>query len=472
MSGQDKLVLALDQGGHASRALVYDHEGSCLGQAEVAIATHTPAADRVEHDSEEMVDSVRRAATEALKQAAPGQWPLIAGLACQRSSIVCWQGDAGKPLSPVISWADRRAAALVQPPPLAAEEISQRTGLVANAHYGASKFRWCLDHLDSVQQARGEGDLRMGPLAGFLLQRLLRERPFVVDRINAARTLLMNLDDLAWDADLCHAFGVPETLLPRLHNDSHAFGTLELDGHRLPLRLCTGDQSAALFAHGAPAEDTLYINAGTGAFIQSRLPPYQTLAPAGLLTTLCHIDEKGPLYMAEGTVNGAGRALDWLAERLHCTLPELLALARETDTDAAIFLNGLGGLGSPFWRSDFPTAFVETKSRAAQALGVLQSIAFLLMENLRPMKTARHRRMLFSGGLSNIDMLCQWLADLSGLPVQRMEDHEATARGLCCLLGQSPPPAREEKRFIPGANPKLETDYRNWRQIMTQTLTQ
>ena len=167
-----------------------------------------------------------------------------AGLATQRSSIVCWDRVSGQALSPVISWQDRRAHEWLTRFALHAEEIHATTGLMLSAHYGASKLRWCLDHLPAVAQAQSEGRLAFGPLASYLVFRLTEERTLAVDPANAARTLLWNIKTLNWDEGLLHLFSIPASALPPCVPTRHHFGHLVAAGQRIPLALVSGDQSA------------------------------------------------------------------------------------------------------------------------------------------------------------------------------------------------------------------------------------
>jgi glycerol kinase len=307
----------------------------------------------------------------------------------------------------------------------------------------------------------------MGPLASFLLFRLLEEKPLVADPANAARTLLWNLRTLDWDPWLLELFGIPLESLPRCVPTRHAFGTLRANGHRIPLTIATGDQSAALFALGMPSADTAYVNIGTGAFMQravSQLPD----AP-GLLSGVVYRDADRAVYVLEGTVNGAGAALrwaeqEWGLEDVEAQLPAWLARAG----DIPLFLNGIAGLGAPFWVADFASRLIGDGEPWQKVCAVVESVVFLLQTNLEVMQkiSPAPGRMLVTGGLAQLDGLCQRLADLSGLPVYRPAEHEATARGTAYLLAGFPENWPEEKPgdlFTPKPNPELMQRYKDWR---------
>ncbi|MEO8224090.1 MAG: FGGY family carbohydrate kinase, partial [Gammaproteobacteria bacterium] len=394
--------LALDQGGHASRALVYGSRGSVLAEAAVPIRTERTPDGHVEHDPEELVASLQAAIDAACRQLPPGSRLRAAGLATQRSSMVCWQRASGAALSPVISWQDRRNAAWLTRLAPQAGRIRALTGLVLTPHYGASKMRWCLDHLPAVQAARAAGNLVMGPLASFLVSRLVAGRPLLADPANASRTQLWALATRDWCPELLELFGIEAHLLPQTVPSRHPWGNLETPLGPVALAVVTGDQSAVPFAFGPLDPTTAYVNLGTGAFVQravtGQLPEAPRLLVSVVWSTATHVD-----YLLEGTVNGAGSALDWLAGQEGAVLPDLLAdaeAARDAGEIPPLFINGVSGLGAPFWASGLESRFVGPGSRGARVLAVLESIAFLLQANLEELQPhgSPLARLLVTGG--------------------------------------------------------------------------
>ncbi len=232
---------------------------------------------------------------------------------------------------------------------------------------------------------------------------------------------------------MLEAVGIPRDVLPRPVPSRHDYGVIDAEGTRIPMTVCTGDQAAALFAAGPPDPDTVYVNLGTGAFLQR--PGLTGPAPPGLLRSVCWQSGEDVLEVVEGTVNGAGAALSWLAASIGITEQVLIEEAPgwlDTVADPPLFANGVGGLGSPFWLPDAPVMFDREASVAGQTVAVLESIVFLIQTNLERMGTPA--RIAVSGGLSRLDGLCQRLADLALIPVMRLDDFEATARGVARLL--------------------------------------
>jgi glycerol kinase len=467
----DGLVLALDQGSHATRAVLFDCAGNELAQAHVPVGTRREGDDRVEQDPEELVRSLRTALADVGEGRDPAQ-VLAAGLATQRSTVVAWSRSSGRALTDAISWQDRRNAAWLARLAPVAGQVRSITGLPLSPHYGASKLRWCLDHVPAVQRAAVAGDLAFGPLSSYLLARLVEERPCVVDPANASRTLLYDTASLQWSPDLLRLFDLESGHLPTCVPTRHAFGRVPCAGQRIPLTACTGDQSAAAFALGEPRADCALVNVGTGAFIQ-RLTPAGAPLPDGILRSVVCADADGLLTSHEGTVNGAGSALDWLRERVALDVDRgLVALAaREPLTgDLPLFVNGVGGLGAPFWLTDFPCEFVGDGDEAAQLAAIVESIAFLLCTNLERLQRSEPlRRIRISGGLSRNDYLCRCIAALSRLAVERPAAVEATARGVAFLAAGRPASWRAvpiEHTFNPVHAAALESRYARWRDAM------
>lgn len=467
----EPLFLALDQGGHSSRALVFSAAGELVAAARRAVATHYPHPGWAEQDADALADSLRTAAAEAIRSLGADAARLhAAGLATQRSNCVCWNRRSGMALSPAISWQDRRAQQWLEGLTVTAAEVRARTGLYRSPHYGAGKLRWCLDHLPDVRAAAATGDLACGPLASFLIHHLLQERPCLVDPANAARTLLWNLAARDWDAELLGAFGIGRSLLPSCAGTRHAFGTLAVGSRTLPLRVLTGDQSAALFADGRPRDDTVYVNLGTGAFLQRPVAGVPR-PPAGLLASIVYADQSRADYVLEATVNGAGSALDWVRD--HLGIHDIEARLQDwlqREGGIPLFLNGIAGLGSPWWDAHFVSRFIGTGEPWAQAVAVAESLVFLIAENLRLLQGGTPaQRIQVSGGIAQLDGLCQRLADVSGSPVVRSAQPEATARGLAWLLADAEGlgwAAEGGDLFVPQAHPACQYRYAQWREAM------
>jgi len=470
-----RLFLAIDQGTHSSRALVFDARGGIVARGEREIALVRPQPDWAEQDGEEIVASVHAAVAQAVAELGPRAAEVeAAGLSSQRASCVCWDRVTGAPLSPVFSWQDRRMHAWIDALQAHGDDVHRRTGLFLSPHYGASKLHWALDHLPQVAQALEAGRLAWGPLASFLAFRLLGERPLAADPQCAARTQLWNLQTRDWDPELLRLFDLPAGCLPASALTCRHWGTLACGGIEVPLRAVNGDQSAAVFAFGWPEADSAYVNIGTSAFVQRAL-----LRPPGhvprQLTGIILDDGGTTVYMVEGNVNGAGAGLEWLSAKLGIDdLTARLPAWLERPAPPLLFLNGIAGLGGPFWQARFDSRFVGDDAEPWQrAVALVESIAFLLQANVEHMApyVPPLARIRVSGGVSRLDGLCRRLASLNGVPVHRRDDPEASARGIAYLAAGRPAQwhaGAAEDVFEPRPDPALHDRYRCWRALMAQ----
>ena len=466
------LVIAIDQGGHASRAFAFDVEGNEVAQAFSPIQTTRQGEDRVEHDPFEIVASIRLALNELERKLGRDVERVVcAGLATQRSSIACWDGVRGVPLAPVLSWQDRRNNALIEQLGPHAAEIQRATGLMLSPHYGASKMRWCLQHVEAVRSAASEGRLRMGPLASYLMRSLLLERPELADPANASRTLLWNPATRDWSPELLQLFDIPVAMLPTCVPSRNAFGSLPFATRTIPLQVCTGDQNAAVFANGATTVGTAYLNVGTGAFLLATAERDPSNA-APLLRSVLFSDQEQARYALEGTVNGAGSALDWYAENAHADAHAIARALAHVDAtaDLPVFINGVSGVGSPYWRPHQSSYFDGAGDERACVTAILESIAFLIAENFQLLRTHAPAlaRVHATGGLVESDYLCECVASLCNVSVHRSQQPEATARGLAYLCAGMPGrwPKAETELFAPKEHSYLQARHARWRELM------
>jgi glycerol kinase len=461
----ENLILAIDQGTHATRAVIFDEYGNTVDEQIKEVALYkTP--DGINQNPDEI-----RQSADAVIQAVFRN-PVVqrngvkcAGLTTQRSSVIAWDRRTGNPLPDVhvISWQDRRNEKWLktQISDKEAENIKQRTGLRVSPHYGASKLRWYLDTVKSVQEAKQAGYLAFGPLAAFIVSSLLKGHPLYADHANASRTQLWNINDRDWDPYLLNLFGIEKEFLPQCKPIRWHYGYLRdelLCGCKpVPLTAVNGDQTAAIYSLGRPRRHTAIINIGTGAFILFPTGDKIIYDPC-LLSGLSDSSEKRNEYIIEGTVNGAGAALDWAYQEWGLSkamadknLSEWLYRKEEPP----LFMNTVGGLGSPWWIAEPPheNRLIGDGEPWQKLVAVAESILFMLKANLDRMIGHKLpvKRLQVSGGVSRTDGICQRLANLTGLPVYRPAETEATARGIAWLAASCPEnwSVSEEKEFLP-----------------------
>ena len=447
-------ILAIDQGTTGTTCLVVDEELAVLGRGYAELPQHFPRPGWVEHDPEEIWASVLTASDAALADA--GVRPESVAITNQRETTVLWERASGRPVANAIVWQDRRTADRCADLP--AGLIRERTGLVPDPYFSATKLEWLL-------RDRDPHGLAFGTVDSWLVWKLTGGRVHATDETNASRTLLCSLETLDWDDELLALFGVPREVLPEIRPSGADFGEGELLGLTLPVRGIAGDQQAALFAAGG-AKATF----GTGAFV---LVETEAEPPHGLLRTAAARLEGEPARRAlEGAVFVTGAALQWLRDGLGliADTAESEALAESvSDTGGVYFVPALTGLGSPHWRADVRgTVFGITRgtTRAHLVRAALEAAAYQTADVLAAMPPLETLRV--DGGMTRNRWLVQFLADVLGIPVETAREPEQTALGAALLgLGERRPSPVGE-RFEPARD--VSDLYAGWREAVQKAL--
>ncbi len=441
-TGTDHLILALDIGTSSVRASAYDFAGNEVMYADQAISLTQLSSTQVEQDAVEIKTAVSHVMQQIISTPEVRQRGIAcAGLASQRSSVVAWNRKTGEPLTPVLSWQDRRAEAYLKPLASKRAAVKKKSGLFLSPHYGASKLRWLLDHCPELKRPYQNNELIFGPLAAFALFHLLEGQPCIVDHVNASRTQLMDLQTHQWSPELLQNFGIDRELLPTCKPTQSFFG--KICGTEIPLTAVNGDQNAAIHGPGRLESGTLIVNVGTGAFVL--LPTgSQLMHHPNLLASIANSSEDHVTYLLEGTINGAGAAIKWASEQWE--EPDLISRLSYWLAQIKcppIFINTIGGLGSPFWNSEQKPYFLgeeadETASDisvAEKSVAIVESIIFLIAINLEAMNNTGQsvKRIRITGGLSTLDGFCQRLANLTQRVVLRPKVKQATSQGIAWL---------------------------------------
>jgi glycerol kinase len=430
--------LGIDQGSHSSRAVLFDNNGELVMQAAEPIVPERPCPDCIEYEAGALLNSIETVVKRVLGfvDAEDREHIAACGIATQRSTVLAWDVN-GNALSPALSWQDVRAKSLVQRLSPNEQEVRRLTGLPLTPFYSASKMHWLLHHSERVRQCE-HGNLRLSPLVSYLLFHLLGNKPYVIDYSNAQRTQLFDVNTLTWSRRLCDWFEIDISKLPLCKPMCANYGTLAETA--IPVTAVCGDQNAAMFGIGALEEGVALINIGSGAFVLRELAGYTDSATQ--ITGIAMADHLRVSFMREATINGAGNALSWAeqrwgVDRLADTLPEWM----QAVTEPPVFINAVGGLGTPWMRSDIDSSFVGRGdcTIADKVVAIIESVVFMIQANLEIMGAeAPLKKIRVSGGLSNLDGLCQKLSDLSGLDVVRSDVAEASARGAAWLAAGRP----------------------------------
>ena len=481
-SSATDLFLAIDQGGQSTRVAIYSSIGKqiCCYSAACATTHHQPDQsiyEHIEQNGEEVLAGIRDCLQKIQQHLGDDVKNIkAASFAGQGSSLLCWNNQTGAALTPVLSWQDIRGEPYLNNIPLTHQQTQQLTGLRLSPHYGATKIRWCLEHNERVAQTQQENCLSIGPIVSYIFWHLLGKQS-LVDPGHAQRTLLWNLQRNEWDQSLLDIFKIPRAVLPHCqHHNSH-FGNLQLGDHTIPFTASARDQGASLFARGLPEPDSCYINIGTGAFIQ-RLSE-NLHAPEGLLVSPLWLPENPSdkkYYAWEATVNGAAAAISFIEQQtaLAITPQEIDSALALNPAGDCYFLNAVGGLSAPYWRTDLQSHFSENLSAEEKILAWIESVIFQIVINVQLMNQfGGAKKIIISGGFSKADAVCQKIADLTNANVHRSDNADATVQGAACMaagLPQSWRPVLQEDVFTPQQNSALQQRLANWQYKISEWL--
>ena len=450
-------LLALDQGTSSSRSIVFDEHGRIRAMAQREFRQHYPRPGWVEHDPMEIWHSQLETAREALQRAGLQAGDIRSiGITNQRETTLVWERRSGRPIHPAIVWQDRRAEPLCAQLREAGhgDWVRERTGLVIDAYFSATKIRWLLDRVPGARAAAERGELAFGTVDSWLLWQLTGGRVHATDVSNAARTLLLDVRTQRWDAELLALFDIPASLLPEVRPSSHVFGeTLpELLGAAIPVGGMAGDQQSALFGQACLSPGQAKNTYGTGCFMLMHAGERFRASENGLVTTsACRTGGAAvPEFALEGSVFIGGAVVQWLRDGLRAieSSHEVQALASSVpDAGGVLMVPAFTGLGAPYWDADARGAIVgltRGTTMAHIARAALESIAFqsaaLLQAMSRDAVAAGGEpvsELRVDGGACVNDLLMQFQADLLGIPVLRPKVIETTALGAAFLAGLS-----------------------------------
>src|SRR6266508_2471840 len=485
-------VLAIDQGTTGTTVLILDRRLGVRAKVNQEFRQIFPKPGWVEHDLEDIWGSTISTVQRALREAGLRGGEIAAiGITNQRETTGLWERRSGRPLQHAIVWQDRRTTEDCARLKAAGHEarVREKTGLVLDPYFSATKIRWLLDHVKGASEKADAGQLAFGTMDTFLAWRLTAGAAHVTDVSNASRTLLMDLRTREWDRELLDLFDVPRAVLPEIHPSSAVYGKTRAvkvlpDG--IPVAGIAGDQQAALFGQACFAPGEAKCTYGTGAFLLQNTGAEPIFSSRGLLTTVAWSVGGEVCYALEGSSFIAGAAVQWLRDGLGIIkkAADVEALARSVkDSGGVIFVPALAGLGAPHWRPEARGLLrgIDRGTTAAHiARATLDGIAFLIHDLAEAMRAEAHRPIpvfKVDGGASQNDLLMQLQADLLGVPVERPRLIETTAFGAAFLAGLAAGvwKDREEirgswkvgKRFDPRMSPvEREAHLARWKKAL------
>lgn len=445
-----KYILALDQGTTSTRSIIYNERLEVVASAQKEFAQHFPQPGWVEHDAMEIWESVLSTARGAITKAGiqPAEIAAV-GITNQRETVVVWDRKTGEPVHRAIVWQDRRTGEAMNALRESGREslVQERTGLLLDPYFSASKIRWILQEIPDGQRRAVSGELAAGTIDSWLIFRLTGGSSHVTDVSNASRTMLMNIRSGDWDPELLALFNIPEALLPRIAPSSGNLGTVDpaLFGAAMPVCSAIGDQQSALFGQLCTKPGQVKCTYGTGCFLLVFTGPDAVVSTNRLLTTVAWKIGEGPVqYAMEGSVFMGGAAIQWLRDGLGIikSAPEVNTLAGSvSDSDGVCLVPAFTGLGAPYWDADARgTIFGLTRGSTSAhiARATLEGIAFQVADVVTAMQKDSGKKITtlrVDGGACASDLLMQIESDTLGCVVERPVNIESTAIGAAMLAG-------------------------------------
>ncbi|MFM2439841.1 MAG: glycerol kinase GlpK [Bacteroidota bacterium] len=444
-----KYILSFDQGTTSSRAILVDKQGQIQGIAQKEFSQYFPHPGWVEHDAMEIWSTQIGVASEAISKKNLSLTDIAAiGITNQRETTVVWNKQTGLPIYNAIVWQDRRTADFCDSLKQfgKAQIIQEKTGLIIDAYFSASKIKWILDNVEGARTLAANGELCFGTIDTWLVWKLTNGKVHVTDATNASRTMLYNIHDLSWDKELLALFDIPDSLLPVVKSSSEVYGYTNhlFSNKELPIAGIAGDQQAALFGQMCTAPGMVKNTYGTGCFMLMHTGEKAVTSKNNLLTTIALQINGHTYYALEGSVFIGGAVVQWLRDGLHLirNSSEVEALARQVEhTDGVYLVPAFAGLGAPYWNQHARGSIVGiTRGTNAGhiARAALEGIAYQTYDVLKAMEADAGipiTELRVDGGATNNSLLMQFQSDILNTLVIRPVIVETTALGAAYLAG-------------------------------------
>lgn len=446
----EKYIMAIDEGTTSTRAIILDHNGKEVADGQREFTQYFPHSGWVEHDANEIWNAVQATIADAFINSGiqPDQIQGI-GITTQRETTVIWDKVTGLPIYNAIVWQSRQtsdyANKIIEDGH--SDMIHEKTGLLVDPYFSATKIRWILDHVDGAQERAEKGELLFGTIDSWLVWKLTGGKSHVTDYSNASRTMLFNIHELQWDKDILKLLNIPEVMLPEPKGNSEVYGyTMDYHfyGSRVPVSGMAGDQQAALFGQLALKKGMVKNTYGTGAFVLMNTGEEPIISKNNLLTTIGYSINGKVNYVLEGSVFVAGSALQWLRDGMKMieSAPESETFANESENDDEVYVvPAFTGLGAPYWDSAARGAvFGLTRGTTNKDFikATLQSLAYQTRDVVDTMYKdtgIEIPALRVDGGAARNNYLLQFQADLLNTPVERVANLETTAMGAAFLAG-------------------------------------
>ncbi|HGC8095639.1 TPA: glycerol kinase GlpK [Streptococcus agalactiae] len=452
MSSEEKYIMAIDQGTTSSRAIIFNKKGEKIASSQKEFPQIFPQAGWVEHNANQIWNSVQSVIAGAFIESSikPGQIEAI-GITNQRETTVVWDKKTGLPIYNAIVWQSRQTAPIADQLKQEGHTnmIHEKTGLVIDAYFSATKVRWILDHVPGAQERAEKGELLFGTIDTWLVWKLTDGLVHVTDYSNAARTMLYNIKELKWDDEILELLNIPKAMLPEVKSNSEVYGKttpFHFYGGEVPISGMAGDQQAALFGQLAFEPGMVKNTYGTGSFIIMNTGEEMQLSQNNLLTTIGYGINGKVHYALEGSIFIAGSAIQWLRDGLRMieTSSESEGLTQSSTSDDEVYVvPAFTGLGAPYWDSNARgSVFGLTRGTSKEDFvkATLQSIAYQVRDVIDTMQVDSGidiQQLRVDGGAAMNNLLMQFQADILGIDIARAKNLETTALGAAFLAGLS-----------------------------------
>ena len=488
-----KYIVSLDQGTTSSRAIIFDRNQNIIAVRQQEFSQIFPKPGYVEHDPNEIFGSQMAVLHDAL--AVSGVRPdEIAGIGItnQRETTIVWDKSTGIPVYNAIVWQCRRTSGICEELKARglSETVRQKTGLLIDAYFSATKIKWILDNVDGAREKAEKGDLLFGTVDTWLVWKMTEGRTHVTDYTNASRTMLFNIKELKWDEELLEIFGIPASMLPEVRSSSEIYGTYNIQGTEVPIAGIAGDQQAALFGQACFEKGQAKNTYGTGCFLLMNMGEECRISDGGLLTTI-GIGLKNKIdYAMEGSVFVGGAVIQWLRDELRILdssgASEAAAVSVE-DNGGVYFVPAFTGLGAPYWDMYARGAIMGiTRGTKREHIirAAVESMGFQSMELIEAVEKESGINVVslkVDGGASENEFLMQFQADIAGVKIIRPEIRETTALGAAYLaglavgvwnsIGEISDACRTDREFEPEIDESRRSEMiRKWKKAVSRTL--
>ncbi|MCK9859953.1 glycerol kinase GlpK [Paenibacillus sp. ATY16] len=449
MTQQETYIIALDQGTTSTRAILFDKAGNPRAIAQTAVDCAFPHPGWVEQDAMQLWETSLKVIRELLaKEGLKAERIAAIGISNQRETTIIWDKTTGKPVYNAVVWQSRQTSGICEALKEAGHEmpIREKTGLLIDPYFSGTKAKWVLDEVEGARDKAAAGELLFGTVDSWLIWKLTGGAVHVTDYSNASRTLLYNIHELRWDADLLEWLDIPASMLPEVRSSSEVYGTTEaaLFGGPIAIAGAAGDQQAALFGHGCFEKGEAKNTYGTGCFMLMNTGTEPIRSEHGLLTTIAWGFDGQVEYALEGSVFVAGSAVQWLRDGMELieSSEESEKLASSVDSTEGVYVvPAFVGLGTPYWDSEVRGAvFGMTRGTRREHFvrATLESIAYQTKDVLDAMEQSAGiplQTLCVDGGAIRNNLLMQFQSDLLGVPVERPVISETTALGAAYLAG-------------------------------------